>query len=230
MVIVPKRDGGLRFCVDFRKLNAITKRDVYPLPRIQYALDSLAKSCFYTTLDLSSGYWQIKVAQEDQEKTSFITLDGTYEFNVMPFGLTNAPTTFQRAMDVVLAGLKWNSCLVYLDDIIVFAPDFDTHLARLEAVLIRIREANFTLEPDKCVFAVNTIKYLGYIVGPDGQSPDPLLVEAIVNFPKPKTIKDIRCFIGMCSVYRKFVKGFSRIAEPIIRLTKEGYAFKNKIP
>jgi hypothetical protein len=89
-------------------------------------------------------------------------MDGTYEFNVMPFGLTNAPATFQRAMDVVLAGLKWNSCLVYLDDIIVFAPDFDTHLARLEAILIRIREANFTLKPDKCVFAVNTIKYLGY--------------------------------------------------------------------
>jgi hypothetical protein len=229
VVIVPKRDGGLRFCVDFRKLNAITKRDVYPLPRIQDALDALGNSRFFTTLDLSSGYWQLKVAPEDQEKTSFVTIDGTYEFNVMPFGLTNAPATFQRAMDVVLAGLKWNSCLVYLDDIIVFAPDFDTHLARIEAILIRITEANFTLKPDKCVFAVNTIKYLGYIVGPEGQSPDPALVEAIVNFPKPKTIKDIRSFIGMCSVFRKFVEGFSRIAEPLIRLTKKGYTNENKI-
>ena len=214
----------MRFCVYFRKLNAITKRDVYPLPKIQDALDALGNS-----LDLSSGYWQIKVAPEDQEKTSFVTIDGTYEFNVMHFGLTNAPATFQRTMDVILAGLKWNSCLVYLDDIIVFAPDFDTHLARLQAIFIRLREANFTLKSNKCVFAVNTIKYLGYIVGSDGQSPDPALIEAIVDFRKPKTIKDIRSFVGMCSVFRKFVEGFSSIAEPIIRLTKKDYACENKI-
>ncbi|TPX30088.1 hypothetical protein SeMB42_g07980, partial [Synchytrium endobioticum] len=129
IVLIPKKDTDeLRFCVDYRQLNKITKKDVYPLPRIDDALDALVGASFYSTFDLRSGYWQIPVAEADKEKTAFTSHEGLYEYNVMPFGLTNAPATFQRLMDVVLSGLKWRCCLVYLDDIVVFSKSFDEHL------------------------------------------------------------------------------------------------------
>jgi hypothetical protein len=145
VVMVKKKDGTDRFCVDYRKLNAVTKKDVYPLPRIDDILDSLGKSRYFTNLDLASGYWQIEMEEGHKEKTAFTTIAGLYEFNVLPFGLCNAPATFQRLMEVVLAGLTWQTCLVYIDDILVFSESFQDHLNRLQGVFQRLLKAGLKL-------------------------------------------------------------------------------------
>lgn len=152
VVLVKKKDGSIRFCIDYRKLNHITRKDVYPLPRIDDTLDTLSGAKWFTTLDLLSGYWQVEVAAEDKEKTAFVNRDGLYEFNVMPFGLCNALATFQRLMDMVLSGLQWMHCLVYLDDVIIFSQDFQSHLAKLHQVFQRLQQAGLKVKPTKCVF------------------------------------------------------------------------------
>jgi hypothetical protein len=152
VVLARKKDGEWRFCVNYHRLNAVTKKDVYPLPTIDDALSRMEGSRYFSILDMQAGYWQVEVDEQDRAKTAFITTDGLFEFHVMPFGLTNASATFQRMMDVVLAGLKWNSCLVYLDDIVVFAPTVSQHLERLESVLQRIEWAGLKLKLSKCSF------------------------------------------------------------------------------
>lgn len=162
VVLIKKKDGSWRFCVDYRKLNSITIKDVYPLPRIEDALSRLEGSFLFSIMDMQSGYWQVEMNPKDREKTAFITADGLFQFRVMPFGLSNAPSTFQRMMDVLLAGLKWNACLVYLDDIIVFSSTVDEHLSRLEAVFKCIQKANLKLKLSKCSFLATRLKILGY--------------------------------------------------------------------
>lgn len=221
VVLVKKKDGTLRFCVDYRKLNDITKKDVYPLPRIDDSLDRLRNAKFFSSIDLKSGYWQIEVDERDREKTAFVTPDGLYEFKVLPFGLCSAPATFQRMMDTVLAGLKWQTCLVYLDDVIVFSETFDQHLKRLRTVLDALRSADLTLKPEKCHFGYQQLKFLGHVVSADGVRPDPDKTAAVANFPIPTTKKAVRRFLGLCAYYRRFIADFAKIAEPLTRLTRD---------
>ncbi|CAF0842311.1 unnamed protein product [Adineta steineri] len=216
IVLAPKKDGSLRFCVDYRKLNVNTVRTAYPMPRVDDTLDSLNEAKYISTLDLRSGYWQVEIDPNSRSKTAFITHRGLYEFLVMPFGLSNAPATFQRLMDVVLAGIKWQSCLVYIDDIVVFSPTFEQHLQDLSAVFDRLSAAGLTLKASKCDFCRKELKYLGHIITPNGIKPDPGLVDSVKCFPQPQKVKDIQAFLGLTGYYRKFIKSYAKIAEPLL--------------
>lgn len=218
--------GGLRFCVDYCKLNDLTKKDAYPLPRIDDALDSLCNACWFSTLDLASGYWQAEIDPENRHKTAFITRQGLFEFNVLSFGLCNAPGTFQRLMDIVLAGLHWNTSLVYLDDIIVFSRSFEEHLMRLDEVLSKLRETDLKVKPSKCDLFSTQVQYLGHIISTEGVRADPAKVEAVQEWPVPKNQTEVRRYMGLASYNRRFVQGFAEIARPLHQLTEKGRRFK----
>ena len=226
IVLVKKKDGSTRFCVDYRKVNGVTRKDAYPLPRVDDTLDTLAGAKWFTTLDLVSGYWQVEVHKDDQEKTAFCTSDGLFEFKVMPFGLCNAPATFQRLMDMILAGLQWTTCLVYLDDVIVLGRTFIEHLDHLEAVFSRLHEANLKLQPFKCNLCRAKVNFLGHIVSSEGISSDTSKVEKVANWPIPTCQRDVQCFLGLANYYRRFVKDYANIARPLHRLTEKNAIFK----
>ena len=226
VVMVRKKDGSLRFCVDFHQLNAATVKDAHPLPRIDDLLDALHGAKVFSTLDLKSGYWQVPIAEQDKEKTGFRTSSGQlFEFNQVPFGLCNAPATFSRLMDRVLAGLHWETCLFYLDDIIVFSSTWEEHLARLREVFERLGHAKLKLGAAKCTFAAKEVSYLGHRVTEEGLLPDPSLLAAIRDIPPPKTATEVRSFLGLAGYYRRYVKGFAAIAAPLQSLTKKDTLF-----
>ncbi|UYV70787.1 hypothetical protein LAZ67_8000616 [Cordylochernes scorpioides] len=225
VILVKKRDGKYRFCVDYRKLNNVTVKDVYPIPRIDEVMDTLQGSTHFSAIDLRSGYWQVEVEERDKEKTAFTTAHGLYEFNVMPFGLCNAPATFERNMENMLGNLRWQICLCYLDDVIIYSPDFPTHLKRLEAVFRCFRESNLRLNDKKCGFAFEELEILGYITSKHGIKPAEHNIKAVRNFPRPKKVKEVQSFLGMCSYYRKFIKDFSKIADPLTNLIKKSVSF-----
>ena len=202
VVMVKKKDGSLRFCVDFRQLNAATVKDAHPLPRIDDLLDALHGARWFSTLDLKSGYWQVPIMERDKEKTAFRASSGQlYEFNQVPFGLCSTPATFSRLMDHVLSGLHWETCLFYLDNIIVFSSNWEEHLARLRQVFERLRHADLKLGAKKCAFAVIEVSYLGHRVTEEGLLPESALLAAIREIPPPKTATEVRSFLGLAGYY-----------------------------
>lgn len=226
VVLVQKKDGTLRFCVDYRKLNAITRKDAYPIPRIDDTLDTLAGSCWFSTLDLLSGYWQVEVAEEDRPKTAFCTKEGLFEFKVMPFGLCNAPATFQRLMDLVLAGVQWSTCLVYLDDIIVVGRTFEEHLCNVRGVLDKLKQAGLRLKPKKCAFFQKEVRYLGHVVSEGGVATDLSKTEEVATWPEPTSLSEVQEFLGLANYYRRFIQNFAQIAKPLHQLSEKSREFQ----
>lgn len=214
-----------RIVIDFRKLNEQTDLDAYPLPNTDEIMEHLGNAKFFSALDLSSGFHQIPMNPTSKKYTAFSTPDGHFHFNRMPFGLKNAPSTFQRMMDTALRGLIGKHCFVYLDDIIIFGSTIQEHNRNLAIVFQRLREVELKLQPDKCEFLKPELEYLGHLVTAEGIKPNPQKIEAIKNFKNPKTVTDIKSFLGLTGYYRKFIRNFSKIAKPLIGLTKKETPF-----
>ena len=219
VVLVRKKDGGLRFCIDLRKLNNRTVKDGYSLPRIEDTLDCLHGAVWFSTLDLKSGYWQVELKEEAKPLTAFTVGPlGFWECERMPFGLTNAPATFQRLMESCLSELHLNWCIIYLDDIIVFSRTPEEHIHRLRAVFEKLKAAGLKLKPSKCDFFKKEIKYLGHVVSEQGVSTDPDKIKAVTEWPQPTTVTKVRSFLGFVSYYRRFIPNFSKVAKPLNQL------------
>lgn len=215
IVVVEKKDGGLRLCVDYRKLNEKTVKDAYPLPRIEESWDALSGAKYFSTLDLASGYYQVAMEEEDKAKTAFTSPFGLYEYERMSFGLCNAPATFQRLMSATMNDLIFQVMLVYLDDILVYGSSFQEHLARLDQVFSRLGEAGLKLKPSKCKFLRKEVAYLGHVVSAEGVATDSGKIQAVKDWPVPNSAKQLSSFMGFCGYYRRYVKDFSKISGPL---------------
>ena len=226
VVLVKKKDGTTRFCVDYRRLNAVTIKDAYPLPQVEDCLDTMAGAQWFSSMDLASGYWQLDIREEDRDKTAFATHRGLYRFRRMPFGLCNAPGTFERVMEVVMRGLQWKTCLVYLDDIVVFAGSYKEHLERLGEVLDRLIQAGLKVKPSKCQLGRPEVAFLGHRISQDGVGTDPDKIEAVRNWGRPESTTDVRSFLGLTGYYRSFVPEFATIAKPLSALGEKGRRFQ----
>ena len=222
VVLVRKKDGELRFCIDFRKLNGKTRKDAYPLPRINDALNAMRGSKYFSCLDLKRGFYQTEMDPESRQYTAFTAGNmGFFEFRQMPFGLCNAPATFQRLMEECLGELIYSICVVYLDDIIIFAKTEDEHLHRLGLVMERLQNANLKLKPAKCEFFKDEIEYLGHKVTEGGIHPMKKNLESVAKFAEPGNVTQVKSFLGLVGHYRRFIKDFAKIAKPLHELTKK---------
>lgn len=225
LVVVDKKDGTKRMCIDFRSLNKIVTPMSVPLPLIDDILTLLGQSKYFTTLDLKSGYWQVELDEESKPKTAFACHRGLFQFNRMPFGLSNAPAVFQELMNIVLQECE-QFATAYLDDVLIYSKTPQEHLQHVQIVFRKLREHGLKLKLKKCSFFKKETEYLGFIITDEGVKPDNKKVEAIRTLPPPTCVREIRGFIGMCSYYRRFIPNFSKIAEPLTELTKKYARFK----
>ena len=227
IVLVEKKDGTIRFCVDYRKVNKVSKFDAYPMPRVEEIFESIGPAKVISTLDLAKGYWQIPMAPESMEKTAFATPFGLYEFEVMPFGLHNAPATFQRTMNYVLQDCQ-GFAKAYIDDVVVYSESWEEHLEHLSQVFDRMKKAGLTLKLKKCRFGAKKTGYLGHIIGEGHVEPDPAKIKAIKKYPVPTTKKEVRAWLGLTGYYRRFVPDYATVAAPLTGLLKKGLPDKVK--
>ena len=210
IVLVKKKNGSIRPCVDYRKLNSLVTPDAFPLPRIQDCLDAVSGATLFSTFDLTSGYFQIPVKEEDIPKTAFCCKYGQFEMTRLPFGLNNSASTFQRTMELALQGLQWETCIIYIDDIIVFAENLEEHIRRIEQVFERLRQAGLKLKPEKCFMMQTEVTFLSHVVSAKGVRPNPINTSKILEWPVPKTTRQVKQFVAMCSYFRRFVKDFAK--------------------
>ena len=218
-VLVRKKDGGLRFCINLHKLNNRTVKDGYSLPRIEDTLDCLHGALWFSTLDMKSGYWQVEIEEEAKPLTAFTMGPiGFWECEHMSFGLTNAPTTFQRLMESCLGELHLNWCIIYLDDIIVFSQTPEEHLHRLKAIFNKLKVGGLKLKPSKCDLFKQQINYLGHVVSKKGSLLIQKSIKAVMEWPQPSTVTEVSSFLGLVSYYRRFIPNFSKVAKPLNKL------------
>ena len=225
VLFAPKKDGGLRPCIDYRKLNAITKKNRYPLPRIDELQDRLLGAKWFTAIDIRDAYYRIRMKEGEEWKTAFRTRWGLYEYQVMPFGLTNAPASFQELINNTLREYLDDFALAYLDDVLIFSKTKEEHVQHVRKVLTKLREKDLPVKLSKCEFHKHSISFLGYTVSENGLGPDPNKVSAIDQWPEPKNVKDVQAVLGILNYYRKFIEGFSAIAQPLTALTRKDVTF-----
>jgi len=221
VVFVPKPGGHFRFCVDYRRLYERTVKYVYPIPRMDDCLDSVGDATVFSTLDRNTGYWQIPVAAEDRDKTTFTSHTGLFRCLRLPFGLVHAPASFQRALDIILSCLRWQTCLIYLDDVIVFSRTVGDHIRHLHEVLLLLEKAGVSLGTSKCHLFQQEVEYLGHVFRPGQLLVNQKNIKSMAQALPPRNQTECKSFLGMCNVYRRVIKDYAHIAKPLTKLTSK---------